>query len=209
MEIEVYKLYITLLLRENPYAYDPSAKYDAWGEVTVEVANASSVRFIFSTQWDLAQLAEWFIENIGAICNQKLDVLLPIMDTTTSISAAIAKFMADDELDVFDDKVTDMYELLNTYSFTHDLYYGIDGSRWANHIYIGCNKGFGEISWYYPETKGVYYFDMMEFIRDFKKEIYRFINEWIKLSRSPEADKRGGEILAGLAGLDVSGCCKE
>lgn len=199
------ELRIMFTRKPHPYPEEYGAHQEAWGEVTILVKVDQEEKLLFQTQNDLALLAEWFVENQEAICQEELIVEGKTALPGESLAKALIRLHDREEFEIDEvDEELIWFETLREYLLRHDLYYGMEGSKMEN-IIIGCCNGTGEIS--HRDDGWCYTFDMGQFIRDFGNEIKRFLKEYLSSTDDPAAHIRVEGILSRVE-IPYVECCR-
>jgi hypothetical protein len=198
------ELQIKLIHKPHPYPEAPEAPLEAWGEVSIDIIRGDETIHIFSTQWDLAELAEWFVENQKAIYGEQLVMGEERPLPSESIVQALIRFY-DKEFVDSDEEELNWGEALDGFLYRHSLWYGLPGSKMPN-IILACHNNTGEIS--SRDETTTYEFDMEKFIVFFRDEINQFILTWKNSSIDPKVHLRADNILAKL-NLPLDNTCVE
>ena len=149
------KLRFDLALLEHPYPAVADAHLEVWGRLAIAVlVEGPKPPFdyqmqvpLFETQWDLAELAEWFALHKDALC----DLTLPSGDSYPavlpgeSLAQALRRLTNREFAEHEQGEQDRWYEALYQYRTQHSLRFAQRGSRLPD-IIIGCNYGAGEIS---------------------------------------------------------------
>ena len=183
--------------KPHPYAEEPEAYFEAWGQITIQIACEEKHILIFQTQWDLAELAEWFVEYQDTICNEQLIVNGKIPKENESLSHALSRFY-DREFEQYDSNEANYwFETLDGYLERHILRRGLRGSKTPK-IVMGLNHGVGEISFLNKDIDWQYKFAMKEFISSFREEIRKFLGDWLHENNNQLFQERILKILKKL-----------
>jgi hypothetical protein len=198
------RLRFELTPRPHPYSKEPTSLSQLWGQLTIAVVTDQGTQILYQTEWDLAELAEWFTEHQITICSDYLVdahnelVCLP----GESLAQALVRLQHYDFTD--EDIEFEWFTKIFEFRRRHTLTFGLRGSR-IPPITIGCNSGSGEISLVDETTTWSYHFDMTEFLNDLQDRIRTVVAVWSKETQE-EAHKRAIKILAGLNEVHHN-CC--
>lgn len=150
-------------LKENPYT-DVQSKYLIWSRIILLIDN----KVIIDHQWDLLEIVEWFFATKPYLLQE-----LPFKKNGNSSIAEIREYIYES----VDDKTDLSYiEKLEDYFSNHS--FRLKGTSLGLY-YIGVfNDTLGQISYHRYNSIHFYDFDMNQFIRDTKNEIYSTLKKW-------------------------------
>jgi len=202
------QLLIELIYKPNPYAEESQAYLDAWGQISIQIIEGDKSILLFTNQWDLALLAEWFADNQIRICKESLEFEGETPLDSESLAEAMWRLHQRDFEPSQEAEEFKWFTDLDDYWEHHNLRIGLIGSKIPN-ILIGCNHGVGEVSVYWGDDEWAYKFDMKGFILSFREEIRRFLTVWLSKNDNPEFQERIANILERID-VDLEGeCCCE
>ncbi len=219
------KLLFDLELLPHPYAGDPSTRLEAWGRLVAYVITPNETIKLSEQEWNLDELAEWFIEHRTDLCNEGFpgfkNTSPPAADE--SLAQAIERSYATGESlegDALEQWMDNVREPLRLYSERHSLSRALPGAG-VPPIIIGCNREFGEISLYNqkdgsdtkPHLPGYYgewsySIDMEVFLRDLRQALQHFLADWSARSTDPAVHARANNLIAQLRD-ELADCCQK
>lgn len=156
-------LEFTFELKENPYSYEISSKFEIWGQI--KLSNGSER--IIDHQWDILEVINWFFETRSYLLHEK-----PIINKPGYSIAQLRDYLYDNT--DFSTSIEYIEELENYFS-NHTFH--LRGTS-CNFFYIGLNSNFGELSYREHETYYSYNFDMKIFLTNTFDNIYKLIEYW-------------------------------
>ncbi len=213
------ELRFQLALRPNPYIGRGSTEDEAWGTLSIELLmqghappfDRTRQVTLWESEWDLAALAEWFVQHRNYLCTTTLPAhdqyptQLPGECLAQALQRLTARDFADGEEDAGDGWADALYE----FRTHHSLRLALRGARMPA-IIIGCNNGSGEISlarqarlfnvdddwtylgmWAYP-------FDMERFLADLSAKLKSLLTEWERVGQQSSIQMRADRLLRAL-----------
>jgi hypothetical protein len=218
------KLRFSLELLPHPYPEDSGAAFEVWGRLSISVHTHNKLVKLLMCQWNLDELAEWFIKNRGFLCSERLLIEGYKPFVGESLAQAMARFDDRDFSEDEEEAADRWYDSRYNFYQKHDLSCALSGANIPG-IIIGCNHGSGEISFVgdsnsedYPQYPGFYAnlqqwkysFDMKEFLTTFNQELSRFLASWLPTTQNEASCARIKNILERLIPKNLSDeCCKE
>ncbi len=197
----------------NPYPVMHNA--DLWGQLSVIILTDGQVVLLLRTQSNLDALAEWFAKSEYALAHDKLSdkFLLEGNQPTLEESLAVSlnKLQNRDFADDDEEAMFAWHDTLADYNRHHSLRVALEAN--VPNIIIGCNRGFGEISFtgdedkesypqlpdFYADLKEwSYSFDMDDFVTDLRKELKSFLLEWASPLQNEAPRLHAKELLEQL-----------
>lgn len=199
----------------------PTPEYsDAWGRIVLTVVDASESIILLDAQWDMLELAAWFVDNRGYVCNQALLIEGDEAWEGESWAKTMDRFHNKDfrspeEFDVWHQRL-DESDLLTRHSIASYL----KGAA-VPHILIGCNRGLGEISHvqmipdpytgqsqYHKWGDWCYHVDLDAFLKEASAEILSFLHQIQAQVIEPERQAVVQQCITELTyGVPPKGCC--
>lgn len=202
-----YYLHIKMINKPHPYPESPDAEYEAWGRIIIFWQSDDIASVLVDTEWDLALFSEWFMTNEESLCTENLNPPENILEQPRKSLAETISILHQKEFDPNEDEQEfNWFDYLFQYSSRHNIWNSLLGSRIPN-ILIGCNNGFGEISFYGDEKKWQYSFEMKDFIREVEQEIEKFLIFQKKNTRMEKLSIRIDSILQKIPKRDFENCC--
>jgi hypothetical protein len=191
------------MLLPHPYAGDETVRLDAWGQLNIALEMPEETVSLFSVEWNLDDLAEWFADHKSAIANEAFP--FHELNCSPASEESLAESLnrcSPVSPEVFEEQFLQRLEVLQGYASRHSLWSALPGIQMPAMV-VGRNRGEGEISVdrveAYQDMKGwAYAFDMDDFCTDLTEELRRFLLAWIATSNDPDVIERASSIRARL-----------
>jgi len=195
------RLRIHLSLLPHPYPQDPGAWLESWGRFVFAVERGREIVTLVDSQWNLDALAEWFVESEVALRAEELCIAGYGPLPQESLAQAEHRLRDRDFADG-DPEEAPWFEALFAYWEQHNLYVPFRGSRHVPSMYIGLNKGVGEVSRYDPDhdIAWAYPFDMAAFCATLRQELVALLRAWQRDAPDAQARARAVFLLSSLLG---------
>lgn len=136
---------------------------------------------LLSTEWDVIPLAKWFIENWHLICTQFLsipNITVPIM-ASEGIAQAIHRLQ---EQQVEDE----WFDALYNFREHHSLRFSMRGAN-IPEVFLGYNRGNGEISSDTEFESWFYSFNLEAFQISLRQNLQEFFKRWLETASNTTA----------------------
>jgi len=193
------QLRIELSSRPNPYPEDPGAHLELWGSVALYVSSAREQTKLYATEWDLAQLVEWFLENRSNLCgNDPLTESIKLQSLPgESLAQALNRLQqrefADDEIDL----AGQWHDYLLEFRRRHSLEFALPGSRMPE-IILAYYQDSLELSRDDETDKWSYTVPAHDFCEHLFGQMQTLVEVWLETSGNSEAQERAEGLLAQL-----------
>lgn len=202
------QLRFTLTYLPTPYQEEIGIRTEGWGRLACALIQNGAAETLFQTEWNLDELAEWYIEFGGQLCR------VPLPETPQpgeSLAQAFDRMMSREFTDEAEANV--WYDQLYQFREIHYLPLWLRGANLAP-IIIGCNGDEGEISFYLDDEipqadyerliapSGLtkrgnwsYTFDMPAFKQQLHAELAQFLSTWRDSTPYDEGMVRAASLL--------------
>lgn len=190
------RLRFELNLVSHPYPEAAESTFEAWGSLVISVWVNLNQFTLLKTQWNLASLAEWFIENQTYLRYETLllngqSLVLP----SESLAQAMQRLQEQDFLVEAEEE--QWFDQLFQFRQRHSLRFALRGAAIPDLI-IGCNHGVGEISLSSQENEWAYQFDLHDFLHDWQEQLEHCLVEWSTATENSPGHHRAESILQRL-----------
>lgn len=179
--------------KNHPYPETVESEYEAWGELIIQIVTPQGVFELKKTQWDLAEVIEWFQSNNIYLLTEELEIDGDSPRNNESLSQALCRLYDREFKPLISDESTNWFGKVDSYLERHVIDYGT-GSR-IGMIVIGLNGGFGEISLYWNNENWAYFFDMNDFLNNLNEKIVSFSQDWLEEKKSEKFIYRMQKII--------------
>lgn len=177
------KLEIIFQLKDHPYPEDSMAIQEVWGGIALNINNqlTNFHTQLFAIEWDVLSFSEWFVDNWASIWDQSL----PNFEGKNLSSESIAQQMIRCQQIEFDPNEQESedawFDMLYDFRQKHCLWFALRGTD-TPEIFIGFNRGNGEISLASEQHSWCYDFDMNVFREDFREYLQEILNRCLDAS---------------------------
>lgn len=191
------RLRFDLKLASHPYPEEATSPFEAWGSLFVFMMTNSKQIPLLQTQWNLALLAEWFIENQTCLRYETLSLNGKSLVLPSESLAQALKRLQGQDFSMEEAEEEQWFDQLFQFRQHHSLRFALRGAN-IPEIIIGCNHGAGEISLSSKEDKWAYPFDLDDFLRDLQQQLEHVLMEWTVTTQNTSAHHRTEGILQKL-----------
>ncbi len=170
-----------LKTERNPDLIDLGKYLDPWGHIIFTYLIDTQLITILDHRWGHDVLTEWFLGHESALRSEKLRINGERPRLGESVAHAVNRLWDENS----GDEEGRRNDLLFQYRERHGLQRILRGAAVSN-IYIGMNRGAGEISLDSEESKWSYQFDMNDFCSHLRAELSRELVSWIRATENTD-----------------------